>query len=893
MTIAKTKGRKSKSRMKTPSKRQKSKQKVKHQLAPLSKIRPIDDIPHGYNIFDIKLGIMEIIQDMGVDPKKIVDLTQKILVDDICYFPVRHHSISASHSLLHALQVKKPQLVFLEAPADCEHLAPYIVEKQTKPPIAIVSFFKDEKNLLGCNGVFTPDPLIPAKFSAWYPFVSYSPEYNVMLYCYHHNIPIHFIDAPYMNIIKKTMDIHAQANVKGSSQGKKKVKNPTTKKTGSSQGNEKDTQYNHQEEKLFTNSEFFRRFCSRFNVKDMDEAWDLNFEIGMQYRDWKEFREIILFFCMAIRHSISASDPEMEIIRFREQYMQARINEILKKNPTITKKNIMVVTGGLHSVALPRTKALNKRGMKQFHTKNSLVPFSFRRLSKFVGYDAGNAAPSFYHKVWENFKKSKTKSLYPFRQTVLEFTMKILLQSRNAGILISSSDNIAVFQSSLLFASLRHRPEPTVVDLKDSLIMCCIKGDIGFSNTEFLEIMQSRIIGNKLGRITPLYTNSGLSNDFKQRMEYFGIELFDKEQKITLNLHDSKEREISTFLWMLNFLEIGIVSLLEGFDLANFNSDVFHEKWSLFWNPELDIRLNELSNLGSTIEEASLNKLKERMIKLQNDAEKSSELLISSLNMGVNSQFKALKKNFIQSLQLDMNFFHQTKSFENLFFLRRLVQVPTPKLLPEIDHLILKNYYSVATLLPNMGNPPPELVDQVISRLKGIVQIIVTDFTVKLNPIIIDGVINSTYLNCSIPQIAGALIGSRFLLGYISTKEIYTDLSRMSKSVLKQMQMGDYIRGLIEVCEAKIMFERDFIQILTNIIDSLEWNVFLIILPGLKSAFSKLDGKLLNHVMEKIAGIYGLGKLEGEILLVASDEMKTIVNVWDKQVAEILGKWND
>ena len=70
----------------------------------------------------------------------------------------------------------EPKLILVEGPALADNLIKFLVERDTIPPIAILSLFADTNNIFGLNGILSPDKLVPAKFEAYYPFVSYSPE---------------------------------------------------------------------------------------------------------------------------------------------------------------------------------------------------------------------------------------------------------------------------------------------------------------------------------------------------------------------------------------------------------------------------------------------------------------------------------------------------------------------------------------------------------------------------------------------------------------------------------------------------------------------------------------------------------------------------------------------
>lgn len=94
-------------------------------------------------------------------------------------FGVRHLSPGASFHLLNYLDEFKPKCVLIEGPSDATSLIKEFTKKGVKPPIALLAY----TNVLPIETVL-------------YPFASYSPEYQAILWANKNKAEARFIDLP-------------------------------------------------------------------------------------------------------------------------------------------------------------------------------------------------------------------------------------------------------------------------------------------------------------------------------------------------------------------------------------------------------------------------------------------------------------------------------------------------------------------------------------------------------------------------------------------------------------------------------------------------------------------------------------------------------------------------
>ena len=93
-------------------------------------------------------------------------------------YGIRHHGPTSATRLLAALEAYRPDHLLLEMPADAAHLTD-VVTKDLRPPVALVLY--DAKNI---------------ERASFYPFATFSPEYQAIKWAVENNVPVTPIDLP-------------------------------------------------------------------------------------------------------------------------------------------------------------------------------------------------------------------------------------------------------------------------------------------------------------------------------------------------------------------------------------------------------------------------------------------------------------------------------------------------------------------------------------------------------------------------------------------------------------------------------------------------------------------------------------------------------------------------
>jgi len=342
-------------------------------------------------------------------------------------------------------------------------------------------------------------------------------------------------------------------------------------------------------------------------------------------------------------------------------------------------------------------------------------------------------------------------------------------------------------------------------------------------------------------------------------------------------------------------MDIGILAYISGPDILKGRTGVFTEIWSFKWSPAIDVKLIKLNLYGSTIDEASRNMLVEETQKSINNFDKISQLYYNSILMGFKTQSQKMYKSCEDSLDNDDNFISLSIGFSNLLmlFLHVSVLKQYEKMIPSLKTLIERAYFQLCHSIPNYINPPDELTDPFVTSLKNTANILVNylPFQLSLNTFI--NTVEYVAKNTSSDYIAGCSVGVLHLMNIKTIKDVKNHLNTymLSTNDIK-IKTGEFIRGLINICQSKILINEEIIKMLSDLVSSIEWEIFTGILPSLRKTFADLEKREYEIFAEKLAEFYGLRKYKfQDIVEDVKDDFLALFLEADKKTREIYENW--
>lgn len=364
---------------------------------------------------------------------------------------------------------------------------------------------------------------------------------------------------------------------------------------------------------------------------DSERWWDVTFE--HEDDDLAVF-DMIEEMTRVLREGALFDEPPLNIAR--EAFMRKTLRKAIKEGY----QRIALVCGAWHTPALTQWESISAksdndrlRGLKKEKYEVSWIPWNYERLSFDSGYGAGVVSPAWYELLFR-YKTSISARWMARAGRLL----------RKQGQDASPAHILEAIRLSDTLTALRDKPLPGLSELEDAAITVFCNG-----NEKLFELIRKKlVIGQKSGKVPEKLTRVPLQKDFEQKVRSArlsaalkGTEAVTKE----LDLRKSTQLLASKLLHSMLILDIPWGKPMKG---SQHKTGSFSEKWKLKWIPDFYVKIVQAAIYGNTIEEASLNKMKEKLSQAE-DLQQLVELMDQSIKADIQNVIPDLAKK-IQTL---------------------------------------------------------------------------------------------------------------------------------------------------------------------------------------------------------------------------------------------------
>ena len=300
----------------------------------------------------------------------------------------------------------------------------------------------------------------------------------------------------------------------------------------------------------------------------------------------------------AVAEAMAAVRGGWEAASVGEAQREAYMRQTLRAAIAAGHERIAVVCGAWHVPALTQplppaaVDARTLRGVPKVKVGVSWVPWTHRRLASTTGYGAGVRSPGWYAHVFR----------YPGPVGVSRWFVEIAHLLRGRGMSASPDHLIAATRTAGALAALRGRPRPGLAEVMDAADTV-MAGSTGLSLIE-----RELIVGDAIGEVPDDAPQVPLARDVAAQQRKVRLKPSADAQTVELDVRTPNGRARSVLLHRLRALGVGWGVVEEG----RGSSGTFRETWALRWEPELTIRVIELSAHGTTVESAATHRLLEQ-----------------------------------------------------------------------------------------------------------------------------------------------------------------------------------------------------------------------------------------------------------------------------------------
>jgi len=494
-------------------------------------------------------------------------------------FGIRHHGPGCARSLLAALNELQPDAVVIEGPADAQEALGWVANEGLRPPVALLLYPPDE----------------PQR-AVYYPFATFSPEWQALRWAAGRNVPVRLMDLP--QTIHMAMQREAEAAAQ--TQGDEAEEGPQDAVIPEGSVDDKAAELappeaeRGEEAEPTWRSDPIALLAEAAGYRDHELWWENEVE---RRSDAGGLFQAILEGMRAVRDD---SPPAQERDLLREAHMRLVIRQVQKEGLF---QKIAIVCGAWHAPVLDEEAVAGKRDgcrakddearlkrLPKTKTSATWIPWTHSRLSYRSGYGAGVNSPGWYVHLWETSEKA------PLRWIA---TAARLLRERDLD--ASSASVIEAVRLADALAAMRELRSPGLAELNESILTVLCHGDAAPMRL----IHRKLEVGDVLGEVPSDAPSTPLAQDLAEQQKSLRLKVSAEIKVLDLDLRKENDLARSHLLHRLQLLGLPWGELQQ----AGSRSSTFHEVWQIEWKPEFAVAVIEANVWGQTVAEAAAGKV--------------------------------------------------------------------------------------------------------------------------------------------------------------------------------------------------------------------------------------------------------------------------------------------
>lgn len=755
----------------------------------------------------------------------------------VTFVGVRHHSPACARVVRDTIRRLRPAHVLVEGPADMNARIDEVLLGHDLP-IAVFTSYRDGER----------------QHASWSPLCEHSPEWIALVEGHAVGAEVRFIDLPAWHEA-----FAGRAN----------------------RYSDADRWHNDAAERL----------CATFAVDNIDTLWDHLFEISPD----DDLTEHLVAYFDLVRGDANAS-PSDEV---REAYMAGWIEAAVAD---AGEREVVVVTGGFHRPALVRRLGAEgpttRRGAVAWPDVPAfpagavggsyLVPFSFRRLDAFHGYQSGMPSPHYYQRLWEAGPDAAAHE-------VIGTVVARLRERRQA---VSTADLVAARSLALGLARVRGHEAPARTDVLDGLVSALVtdpldlplpwtgRGRLQIGTDPVVVEMVAALSGTTVGRLHPDTPRPPLLDDVRAELERHGVP---EHGSLALDLTTDAGLATSRVLHRLRVLGVPGYDRQRGPAVAS--PPVLDERWALsrpeMWLPSVI----EAGSFGATLDAAAGAALADALAVAGSEPRLLARVLFDAALCGL----VGLSDTALATLGSLVGQIGDLGGLGGLLATvlglwrhdRLLGAARSPALADVLDAGTTRAVWLVEGV---RGGPAP--ADR--ARLGAIVA--VRDAALHAGPQLSLGVyaIVDVFARSAAPDrppdLRGASVGMLWALDDDTT----ADASRVAAAVRRSGridELGDFLAGLFAVAREQVLSAAPpgIVGLLDELVGAFTDDEFLVALPSLRLAFSWFPPRERETIAAALLDRRGMrGSVPAFLRLVADPGAVARAAAVDAEVDEVL-----
>jgi uncharacterized protein YjgD (DUF1641 family) len=650
-----------------------------------------------------------------------------------------------------------------------------------------------------------------------FPFFNTSPEYVAIEQGFKKNIEIRFIDIPVYDI-----DVI-------------------------------------REEKIdFEYSNYISELVRKSGLESFDEYYEKYFEIGLSGKKIEDYMMQMLTYCSVTREL----SPSNQYNDLRESYMAKKIKEYKQKRT-------LVITGGFHSVVLPkmikRGTEIDEKRRKTLtkDNKNYLIPYNVQNISTLNGYGAGIYYPNYYKVFLKN-------GLNP-RDTFVELLTKYIRKAKKQ---VSISKIISAIDLAYGLALLREKKLPGVYELFDGAISAFTEFNQYMNTNAILEDFKMYLIGDEYGRVHDISNLPPIVEDFQKQLVK---NKFTKSNSIyTLNvLNNRSAYKRSVFLSKLSYIEIEFAERVKGIDFFDIDIDEYMtQTYKITSKEKVMPAVIEVAFLGESIDMAVESRL-ELKIKECDSFSKAVSCLKDCVVLQIESKTVEVVETIKYVMMKESNLLELTRAFNEITKTAYHYETFGNKYKRELDDLVNELYIKLMVSFQTLEELRLEDEVKLSDSINDVYSFINASKNENVDRELFADTLEKLLAARWTTSLKGISLSILYIMGRVDEEELTWTIE--NNFVLSETQIEGtmlFLSYLLLNNYQILLSNHRFLTVLNKFVEDLDTKEFFDILPNFRKIFTKLrpvetmrlskDIGKLNHISENLLVKFDISEGEFE-----------------------------
>ncbi|MCT4597762.1 MAG: DUF5682 family protein [Vallitalea sp.] len=591
----------------------------------------------------------------------------------------------------------------------------------------------------------------------------------------------------------------------------------------------------------FEYSNYISELVRKSGLGSFDEYYEKYFEIGLGEKSIDDYMAQMLTYCSVTR-KLSPSNPYNDL---RESYMAKKIKEYKKRRT-------LVITGGFHSVVLPKLiKNKNeikiddrRRKVLTKDNKNYLIPYNVQNISSLNGYGAGIYYPYYYKILLKN-------GLNP-RDTFVELLTKY---GKKTNKQVPISKIISAIDLAYGLASLREKKLPGVYELFDGAISVFTEFNQYIDTNRILRDFKTYLIGDEYGQVYDISNLPPIVEDFRKQLVN---NKFTKPNSIyTLNVFNNRSAyKRSVFLNKLSYLDIEFAHKIKGIDLFDIDIDKYlTQTYKMASKEKVMPSVIEVAFLGESIDMAVESKLH---LKIKESHTLSN--IVSCLKDCVVLQVESLIGKIINKIKSIMmkenNIFEITVAFNEITKAAYYYETFGNKYDDKLDDLVNEIYTKLMVSFQTMEELRIEDEAKLSDSINDIYSFINRSKNENIDSQLFIETLKILLYKRWTTSLKGISLSILYIMGFLGEEEMIGTIENNFVLSEAQLKGTTFFLSYLLLNNYQILLSNNrFLVILNKFIEDLDTEDFFKILPNFRKIFTKLRPMETIRLSKDIANL--------------------------------------